>query len=108
MRWFSKKSTKAKINTQIRPIRMGLIILGTKHSDCISFIPFAFLLSSKAATIFVAGLRMVPEDLYEAAKIDGAGSWQRLVYITCPMIKQTIVIVMLLIVTADNIGYETQ
>ena len=33
--------------------------------------------------IFLAALRDVPKELYEAAKVDGAGPWQRSCRITC-------------------------
>ena len=51
------------------------------------------------ATIFLAGIRMVPSNLYEAAAIDGAGKKEQLRYITLPMIRQTVIIVMLLVIT---------
>ena len=51
------------------------------------------------ATIFLAGIKMVPPELYEASEIDGAGKVQQLIYITFPMIRQTIIIVMLLVIT---------
>jgi multiple sugar transport system permease protein len=44
--------------------------------------------------IFLAGLQNIPQELYEAASIDGANARQRLVYITLPMLKPTIVLVM--------------
>jgi multiple sugar transport system permease protein len=34
--------------------------------------------------IFVAGLQAIPEDLYEAASIDGAGAWGRIRHVTLP------------------------
>jgi multiple sugar transport system permease protein len=34
--------------------------------------------------IFVAGLQGIPDELYEAAAIDGAGPWRRLVHVTLP------------------------
>jgi multiple sugar transport system permease protein len=37
--------------------------------------------------IFLAGLQAIPESLYEAADIDGATPWQKLVRITIPMIS---------------------
>jgi multiple sugar transport system permease protein len=40
--------------------------------------------------IFLAGLRQVPEELYEAAAIDGAGRWRRFRSITIPMISPVI------------------
>lgn len=40
--------------------------------------------------IVLAALREVPDHLHDAAKIDGANSWQRLVRITIPMISGTL------------------
>ena len=40
--------------------------------------------------IFLAGLQGVPQDLYEAAAIDGADAWQRFWNVTLPMISPTI------------------
>jgi len=42
-----------------------------------------------AMIIFLAGLRGIPSHLYEAAEVDGAGPWQRLLDITFPMLKPT-------------------
>jgi multiple sugar transport system permease protein len=40
-----------------------------------------------AMIIFLAGLKGVPEELYEAARLDGAGVWRRLRDVTIPMIS---------------------
>lgn len=40
--------------------------------------------------IFLAGLRQVPRNLYEAADIDGAGRWQKMRYITIPSLSPVI------------------
>jgi len=37
--------------------------------------------------IFLAGLQSIPNDLYEAAEIDGAGAWSRFCNITVPLIS---------------------
>jgi multiple sugar transport system permease protein len=37
------------------------------------------------AIIYLAGLQGIPTDLYEAAEVDGASSWTRLLHITLPM-----------------------
>lgn len=39
--------------------------------------------------IYLAGLQSIPEDYYDAAKVDGANSFQRLFYITIPLLKPT-------------------
>jgi multiple sugar transport system permease protein len=41
--------------------------------------------------IFLAGLQAIPEELYEAASIDGAGRWHRFRYVTMPMLRPTLV-----------------
>lgn len=41
------------------------------------------------ALFFITGLEEVPEQLYEAAALDGAGYWQSLRYITMPQMKRT-------------------
>ena len=46
--------------------------------------------------LFLAGLQDIPDEIYEAAKIDGAGSGQSLFRITIPMLKSTISLVILL------------
>jgi multiple sugar transport system permease protein len=54
--------------------------------------------------MYLAALKSVPEQLYEAAQIDGANSWQRFVHITLPMMRNIIAITVLfsLIVTFAN------
>jgi len=37
--------------------------------------------------ILLAGLQAIPQDLYEAARVDGAGWWARLWYVTIPMLS---------------------
>lgn len=39
--------------------------------------------------LFIAGLQGIPEDLYEAASLDGANSWQKFKKITLPMLSPT-------------------
>ena len=48
------------------------------------------------AIMFLAALQTIPEDLYEAAKIDGASSFRRTMSITIPLIKPTIIVVLIL------------
>ena len=43
--------------------------------------------------IFVAGLQSIPEDLYEAARMDGAGGWARFVHVTLPSLAPTFLFV---------------
>ncbi|SFZ83560.1 multiple sugar transport system permease protein [Devosia enhydra] len=53
--------------------------------DIWHWMPFCFLL-------FLAGLESLPQDVFEAAKTDGATAWQELRYITLPMMLPTIMV----------------
>jgi len=46
--------------------------------------------------IFLAALQTIPGEYYEAARMDGAGAWQRFRYITLPMLNAQIVMVCIL------------
>ncbi len=50
-------------------------------------------------TIFIAGLKMIPEDIFEAAQIDGASEKQKIRYIIIPLMKSNISTVSILIIT---------
>jgi multiple sugar transport system permease protein len=43
--------------------------------------------AGNAMVIFLAGLQGVPEELYEAADLDGASSWQKTLHVTAPMMS---------------------
>jgi multiple sugar transport system permease protein len=47
------------------------------------------------ALLLLAGLALVPDDLHEAAKVDGASAWQRFWKITVPLMKPTILVALL-------------
>jgi ABC-type sugar transport system permease subunit len=46
--------------------------------------------------IFLAGLQAIPADYYDAAKIDGAGLWGTFRYITLPLLKPTMLLVIVM------------
>ena len=51
--------------------------------------------------IFLAGLKAIPHEYYEAAAIDGAGRWRTLVDVTLPLLRPTIVF--LVVVELDRL-----
>ena len=57
--------------------------------DVWQWTPFCFL-------VFLAALQSVPDELYEAAVVDGANAWQILHKVLLPILQNTIVIVLLL------------
>lgn len=49
------------------------------------------------AIIFLAGLQGIPQELYEAGSIDGAGPWAQFRYITIPLLRLTTLFVLVII-----------
>jgi multiple sugar transport system permease protein len=47
------------------------------------------------AILLMAGLQVIPQDLYQAAKVDGAGRWDTFKTITLPLLKPVILVVLL-------------
>lgn len=45
--------------------------------------------------LLLAGLQVIPEDLYKAAMVDGAGRWRRFWHITLPLLRPAILIALL-------------
>lgn len=48
-----------------------------------------------AALIILAGLQGISDDLYEAASVDGASSWQKFRHITLPLLKPALLLALL-------------
>ena len=60
-----------------------------------------------SAIIYIAALAGVDQELYEAAKIDGANRWKQTIHITLPSITGTIMIMLLLrLGSIMNVGFE--
>jgi multiple sugar transport system permease protein len=57
--------------------------------------------------ILLAGLQGISQELYDAARIDGAGAWQRFCHITLPGLRQTVVFV-LIVTTIAALGLFAQ
>jgi multiple sugar transport system permease protein len=48
-----------------------------------------------AALLILAGLQVISDDLYDAAKVDGASAWQRFWHITLPLLKPALLLALL-------------
>jgi multiple sugar transport system permease protein len=55
--------------------------------------------------MYLASLKSVPEELYEAASIDGATWWQRLRYVTLPMTRNVIALTMMFALISSFAGF---
>lgn len=56
--------------------------------------------------IFLAGLQAIPQTLYEAAAIDGAGRWQRFWHITLPLLTPTTFFILVISVIASLQAFD--
>ena len=59
-----------------------------------------------AMLVLLVGLQAVPEELYEAATVDGAGKAASLRYITLPLLRPTFALVFVFLVTQFYLGFD--
>ncbi|MCC7446830.1 MAG: sugar ABC transporter permease [Anaerolineae bacterium] len=64
--------------------------LGSPDSALFSLVLMSVWTGTVTTMIYVAGLQHIPEELHEAAKLDGANDVQRFRYVTIPMLSPTI------------------
>ena len=50
--------------------------------------------------LFLAGLGAIPDELYDAAKVDGANGWRQFWHITLPLLRPTILFVLVILTIA--------
>jgi ABC-type sugar transport system permease subunit len=58
-----------------------------------------------AMVLFLAGLQAIPTTYYDAAKVDGAGFWSRLWYITLPLLTPTIAFVIVITTLSASLAF---
>ena len=94
LNWFLGQFSSLEIPWLAEPFwaRFSVILVNTWYGA-----PFFMIM-------YLAALKSIPEELYEAASIDGANAWQKLIHITLPMMKNIIAITVLFstIVTFAN------
>jgi multiple sugar transport system permease protein len=56
--------------------------------------------------VLLVGLQSIPAELYEAARMDGANTWQRLRYITLPYLKPTLALLFILSITGSLLAFD--
>lgn len=91
------------INNILRSIGAGSLakqwIGGTVLSPYSMAIIYFWQQLGYLTTIFIAGLKMIPEEVLEAVKVDGANAVQRVFYVIIPMMRSSISTVTVLIIT---------
>jgi multiple sugar transport system permease protein len=56
--------------------------------------------------ILLTGLQAIPQDLTEAARIDGARRWQRFRHLTLPLMRKTMALALILSVTGSILAFD--
>ncbi|CAA9567349.1 MAG: ABC transporter, permease protein 1 (cluster 1, maltose/g3p/polyamine/iron) [uncultured Thermomicrobiales bacterium] len=56
--------------------------------------------------LLLIGMQAIPEDLYQAAAVDGAGPWERLRSITLPLLKRTFALALVLSITGSYLAFD--
>ncbi|WEX73895.1 sugar ABC transporter permease [Sinorhizobium numidicum] len=56
--------------------------------------------------ILLTGLQAIPSELTEAARIDGAGRWQRFRHLTLPLMRKTIALALIISVTGSILAFD--
>ena len=101
---------KYLLHTRYGLLNRGLELLGLQPVDWLGdprwALPAIVLLSvwknfGYGMILFVAGLQAIPESLYEAARLGGAGRWQQVRHVTLPVLWPTLLFVGLI----TTLGY---
>lgn len=56
--------------------------------------------------ILLTGLQGIPAEVYEAARVDGATAWQTFIRITIPLLRASLLLVLILCVTGSLLAFE--
>ncbi len=93
------------INSFIDTLTFGALQGADWLNDPSTALPAIIVLSIWQAVgfhmlIWLSGLQTIPEELYEAARMDGAGSWQQFRSVTWPGLRSTMVFVLVTITIA--------
>jgi len=56
--------------------------------------------------ILLVGLQSIPPDVYEAARLDGAGRWQSFLHVTVPLLRPALGLVLILSVTGSLLAFD--
>ncbi|MEM2180344.1 MAG: sugar ABC transporter permease [Candidatus Micrarchaeia archaeon] len=79
-------------------IKIGSYAWLNESSTALLSVAIAYAWSSTpiATILYLGALQSLPIDLYDSAKVDGAGSWQRFYLITFPLLKPTTMIILII------------
>lgn len=105
------------LNDQIGIVNAVLRRLGLLHGSMIwlanyntAMIAILLMVIWKTAggtmLLLLIGMQAIPDELYHAAMVDGAGAWARLRYIMLPLLKRTFALALVLSVTGSFLAFD--
>ncbi len=59
-----------------------------------------------AMILFLSGIQAIPGELHEAAAVDGANAWTRFIYITLPLLRRTLALVLILTMISSFLAFD--
>ena len=99
--WQSTLSTTGLLNGLLVALGADRVVFLGTPTAAVASIAFVTIWQSLGLTtiLYLAALRTIPDDLYEAARIDGAGARAQFVHVTFPLLAPaiTVIVVLLLI-----------
>ena len=96
-----------KILSSLGLMQEGGSVLATGQSALwATIIVIVWRFSGYYMLLMMIGLQAIPGDLYEAARMDGAGSWRIFRSITLPLMKPTIVMCLVYCVTGSILAFD--
>lgn len=102
------------LNPQIGPVNKALSVfglnpdwLGTPNLALASTIMMmTWRFSGFYMIILLSGLQAIPREIYESAAVDGAGKWAIFRSITLPLLRSTLSLCLILILTGGMVAFE--
>lgn len=103
--------TSGAIPGLIRALNPNAVITNVlQDKDCIRTVvigSYVWQASGMGTIVYLAAITGIDQQLYEAAKIDGAGKWQQMVHITLPTLLPTIIVLFIFRVgSVMNAGFD--
>lgn len=90
-----------------RLIKEPVIWFGTFDSSMLSIIvSVVWKTVGFTMVLLLTGMQAIPDELYQAAMVDGAGFWGRLRFITLPLLRRTFALALVLSVIGSYLGFD--
>jgi ABC-type sugar transport system permease subunit len=107
--WFTFfQPNSGLLNRLLTAVGLPQVSLATPATALIAVIAFgAWQFFGEVVLLYLAGLKALPEDVLEAASVDGAGAWQRLRRIRLPLLRRQTVLISI-IATLQGLQTFTQ